>query len=121
MRVAIDAMGGDYAPDEIIAGALDAIELLDETDELILVGPQQTVEARLSSLTYRKAAVSVVNAPDAIGMDEAPLESLRSQYCLQADKPLSIWYDGQCVFKTPAGNRKPKGGPHEHWPGGRKG
>ncbi len=77
MRIAIDAMGGDYAPDEVIAGALDAIELLDETDELILVGPQQIIESRLSSLTYRKGAVSVVDAPDVIGMDEAPIEGLR--------------------------------------------
>lgn len=109
MRVAIDAMGGDYAPDEIIAGALDAIELLDETDELILVGPQQVIEARLSSLAYHKRAVSVVNAPDTIRMDEAPIESLRrkpkSSIAVvaklakrgQADAVISAGNTGACV------------------------
>ncbi|MFB0524118.1 MAG: phosphate acyltransferase PlsX [Phycisphaerae bacterium] len=77
MRIAIDTMGGDYAPDEVIAGALEAIELLDRSDELILVGPEETVKSRLSSFKYREDAVSVVDAPDVIGMDEAPIESLR--------------------------------------------
>ena len=38
MRIAIDAMGGDNAPDEIIAGVLESISSLDKDDELILVG-----------------------------------------------------------------------------------
>jgi glycerol-3-phosphate acyltransferase PlsX len=79
MQIAIDAMGGDYAPDEIIAGTLEAIELLDETDKLILVGPQKTIESKLSSYKYRQDAVSVVDAPDVIGMDEPPVESLRKK------------------------------------------
>jgi len=38
MRIAVDAMGGDHAPDEIVAGALEAAELLGDDDELLLVG-----------------------------------------------------------------------------------
>jgi len=108
MRIAIDAMGGDYAPDEVIAGALDAIDLLDETDELILVGPEPIIQARLSSLSYRKSAISIVNAPDVIGMDEAPIESLRrpkSSIAVvaklakrgQADAVISAGNTGACV------------------------
>ena len=77
MQIAIDAMGGDYAPDEIIAGTLEAIDFLDENDKLILVGPQQLIESRLNSYKYRRDAVSVVDAPDVIGMDDPPVESLR--------------------------------------------
>ncbi|MFQ6035352.1 MAG: phosphate acyltransferase PlsX [Sedimentisphaerales bacterium] len=77
MRIAIDTMGGDYAPDEVIAGALEVIELLDRNDELILVGPEETVKSRLSSLKYRKDTISIVDAPETIGMDETPIESLR--------------------------------------------
>ena len=47
MRIAIDAMGGDNAPDEIIAGALESIALLSENDELILVGPKNLIESQL--------------------------------------------------------------------------
>lgn len=79
MRIAIDAMGGDYAPDEIIAGAVEAVGKLDKDDELILVGPQQLVEAKLAALGFKKGPLSVVDAPDVIGMDEPPVESLRSK------------------------------------------
>jgi len=79
MRIAIDAMGGDNAPDAIIAGALESIALLDERDELILVGPKDVIEARLPSLESREGTISVVEAPEVIGMDEAPIESLRKK------------------------------------------
>ncbi|MFB0554188.1 MAG: phosphate acyltransferase PlsX [Phycisphaerae bacterium] len=79
MRIAIDAMGGDNAPDEIIAGALESIESLSEDDELILVGPQEIIEAQLPSLESRKGAISVVHAPDVVGMDEVPIETLRKK------------------------------------------
>ncbi|MCK4752419.1 MAG: phosphate acyltransferase PlsX [Planctomycetes bacterium] len=80
MRIAIDAMGGDDAPKEIIAGALESIELLDESDEVILVGPKEVVESHLpSSLKSQAATISVVHAPEVIEMDEAPIESLRKK------------------------------------------
>ena len=79
MRIAIDAMGGDNAPDEIIAGALESIELLAEDDELILVGPAEAIEPQLPSLKSRKCTISVVHAPDVIGMDEPPIGSLRKK------------------------------------------
>jgi glycerol-3-phosphate acyltransferase PlsX len=79
MRIAIDAMGGDNAPDEIISGALESIELLSEDDELILVGPREVIEPRLPSSKSREGAISVVDAPDTIGMDEPPIESLRKK------------------------------------------
>ena len=77
MRIAIDAMGGDNAPDEIIAGVLESIELLAEDDELILVGPEKEIEARLPSKPSRRGMISVVHAPDIIAMDDVPIESLR--------------------------------------------
>ena len=79
MRIAIDAMGGDNAPDEIIAGALESIELLGENDELIIVGQQEVIEPRLPPLKSREGTISVVDAPQVIGMDEAPVESLRKK------------------------------------------
>ncbi len=109
MRIAIDAMGGDYAPDEIITGALEAIELLDRSDQLMLVGPQKIIESQLSCLEYREDAVSVVDAPDVIGMDEAPIESLRRKPKSsigvisklgkrgQADAVISAGNTGACV------------------------
>jgi glycerol-3-phosphate acyltransferase PlsX len=77
MRIAIDAMGGDNAPDEIISGALESIELLCENDELILVGPKEKIEQQLPSRKSREGAITVVDAPEVIDMDEPPIESIR--------------------------------------------
>jgi glycerol-3-phosphate acyltransferase PlsX len=72
-------MGGDNAPLQIIAGALESIESLGEDDELILVGPKNVIEPQLPSLQSREGAISVVDAPEVISMDEAPIEALRKK------------------------------------------
>lgn len=80
MRIAIDAMGGDNAPDEIIAGALESIELLSEDDKLILVGIREVIEPQLPSLKSCERTIVVVDAPEVIGMNESPIESLRRKH-----------------------------------------
>lgn len=72
-------MGGDYAPDEIVAGALEALAQLDKDDEILLVGPQPQVESKLHELKYNgKGRLSVIDAPDVIAMDASPIDSLRA-------------------------------------------
>jgi glycerol-3-phosphate acyltransferase PlsX len=109
MRIAIDAMGGDNAPAEIIAGALESIELLAESDELILVGPRNVIEPLLPSVRSREGAISLVDAPEVIGMDETPIDSLRRKVKSsiavlaklakrnQADAVISAGNTGACV------------------------
>jgi glycerol-3-phosphate acyltransferase PlsX len=79
MRIAIDAMGGDNAPEEIIVGALESMELLAEDDEIILVGPEEIIKAQLPSSALKKGRIKVVHAPDVIDMGEVPIESLRKK------------------------------------------
>ncbi len=50
IRVAVDAMGGDYAPEEIIAGAVDAVKENKEI-KVLLVGQEQVVREKLSGFT----------------------------------------------------------------------
>ena len=109
MRIAIDAMGGDNAPDAIVNGAIEAADILDENDEVILVGPRDVLEPRLSALKPTKAAVKMVDAPEVIGMDEPPVESLRKKPKSsigvlsklakrgQADSVISAGNTGACV------------------------
>lgn len=109
MRIAIDAMGGDNAPDEIISGALESIELLGENDELILVGPKEMIEPQLPSLRAREGIISVVDAPEVIDMDEPPIETLRKKRkssigvmakmakMNQADAVISAGNTGACI------------------------
>lgn len=74
VRIAIDAMGGDYAPDEIVAGALRAKEELDV--KILLVGDPQQIEAVIPPKTNR-AGLEIVPAEEAIAMDEEPLNAVR--------------------------------------------
>jgi phosphate acyltransferase len=79
MRIAIDAMGGDKAPDAIISGAVEALGLLEEGDEVILVGPKEVIEPKLPAQRPHRAVLTVVHAPDVIGMDDPPIDSLRKK------------------------------------------
>jgi glycerol-3-phosphate acyltransferase PlsX len=109
MRIALDAMGGDHAPDEMLAGALEALPQLGPDDEVLLVGPQALIESKLAKLDYDKARVSVVDAPDVIAMDDLPIESLRKKPKSsipvlaklakrgQADAVISAGNTGACV------------------------
>ncbi len=104
MRIAIDAMGGDYAPDEIVAGAVEAAAQLDKDDELVLVGPQELIQAKLAGLGFKKGAVTVTDAPDVIGMDESPVESLRSKPKSSISVMAKLAKHGQADAVISAGN-----------------
>jgi phosphate acyltransferase len=79
MRIAIDAMGGDKAPDAVISGAIEALSLLEKGDEVILVGPKEVIEPKLPARLNYPAALTIVHAPDVIGMDDPPIDSLRKK------------------------------------------
>lgn len=77
MRIAIDAMGGDYAPGEIIAGVLEARKVLDSEDELVLIGDEPIIQTHLCKLGSGEDTFRIFHAPEVIGMDESPVEALR--------------------------------------------
>ncbi|MCH9022268.1 MAG: phosphate acyltransferase PlsX [Planctomycetes bacterium] len=76
MRIALDAMGGDHAPGEIVAGALLAQKELCEEDEILLIGDEPVVKACLG-VASGWPKIRVVHAPEVVEMDESPVESLR--------------------------------------------
>lgn len=77
MRIALDTTGGDNAPDAIIDGAIQALEILEPEDKLILVGPREEIEKRLPSSELADKHIVIEDAPEIITMDEPPIESLR--------------------------------------------
>jgi glycerol-3-phosphate acyltransferase PlsX len=74
MRIAVDAMGGDHAPDEIVRGAL-LYRAEGGAAELVLVGRDETVRAALG--TAPRPGISVVDARDIVQMHEHPSSALR--------------------------------------------
>ncbi len=77
MKIVVDAMGGDYAPAEIVAGAVEAVKELGI--EVILVGEEEAVNRELSVHQAEKLPISVVHAPEIIGMGEPPAVALRKK------------------------------------------
>lgn len=77
VRVAVDAMGGDHAPGEVVRGAIQALE----TDgvEVILVGDRQAVEVEVARFDTYGRAVTVVPSVGKIGDDEHPVRALREK------------------------------------------
>jgi len=78
MRIAIDAMGGDHAPDAILDGAFAAIESLGDDDRLTLIGDQAIIEevAREQGVA-QDPRIEIVATTEVIGMDETPTAALR--------------------------------------------
>ncbi|HWI55457.1 MAG TPA: phosphate acyltransferase PlsX [Desulfobacteria bacterium] len=77
MKIVVDAMGGDHAPAEIVAGAVEAVKELGI--EVILVGEEEAVNRELSGHQAEKLPISVVHAPETIGMGEPPAVALRKK------------------------------------------
>lgn len=75
--VAIDAMGGDNAPFEIVKGVVEAVKLYPV--KVLLVGKEDIVNKELSSYSYEKESIDVINADEVIGTDEAPTEAIRKK------------------------------------------
>ena len=78
MRIAVDAMGGDHAPREVVRGALNYAAA--HADEVILVGDVPRLEREVADYGHgRPASVRFVDAPEVIGMGEAPAAALRTK------------------------------------------
>ena len=76
VSVALDAMGGDNAPGQIVKGAVDAVNI-DNEIFVYLVGRQELIKEELSKYTYNKEQIEVVDARDVIETGEAPVMAVR--------------------------------------------
>jgi glycerol-3-phosphate acyltransferase PlsX len=76
VRLAIDAMGGDYAPREVVRGAVAARDLLPQ-DEIILVGDEAAIRREFQATRASLDRLSVVHATQQVGMAEPPVEAVR--------------------------------------------
>lgn len=79
MRIAIDAMGGDHAPREIVRGAVQGLSFLGADDEIVLLGKEDVVAAELSALGERDRRIVIEHTSQVIGMDDVPVEALKQK------------------------------------------
>ena len=78
MKIVVDAFGGDYAPQEIVAGAVKALQ---ENQELnvVLVGDKDKITEILQNLVFASDRLEIVHAPDIVTMDDIPTVAIRTK------------------------------------------
>ena len=78
VRIAVDAMGGDHAPREVVRGAINYAA--SHADEVILVGDIPRIEREITEYGHgRPASVRFVDAPEVIGMGDHPAQAIRAK------------------------------------------
>ncbi|GBR75621.1 phosphate acyltransferase [Candidatus Termititenax persephonae] len=97
----LDAMGGDYAPAEIVKGAVDAAK--DETLTVILVGDQAKVGLELKKYP-KKSNIETVHASEDIAMSEHPVEAVRQKKDASINVCMRLLKEGKVDAVVSAGN-----------------
>ena len=108
IRVAVDAMGGDNAPDEIIKGAMEAVALREDI-QVLLVGKEELIREKLKGYSYREQQGEIVNATEVIETAEPPVAAIRTRkrrtlsYRQAAREPYwqedSFWWDASRAWR----------------------
>ena len=78
IKVAVDGMGGDYAPKEAVKGSVAAVSEK-ENVQVLLVGKQEVLEQELSQCSYPKERIQIVPASEVIETGEPPVAAIRSK------------------------------------------
>ncbi|HGJ64895.1 TPA: phosphate acyltransferase PlsX [bacterium] len=102
MRIAVDAMGGDKAPDAIVEGAIMAAK--NYSLEVLLVGPQDRVEEQLSKHNLGKAKIQVIPSSQYILMDEPPADAVRKKRDSSMHVSARLMKSGDADAMVTAGN-----------------
>lgn len=78
VKVAVDAMGGDNAPGEIVKGAVEAVNERQEI-KVFLVGQEQKIKDELAKHTYKESQIEIVHADEIIETGEPPVMAIRKK------------------------------------------
>lgn len=104
MRIAVDAMGGDHAPREIVDGAVRAARELRKIRTLFLVGDQVAIERELSRHGDRPASVEIRHASEVVGMDESPASAVRRKKDSSISRAVDLVKNGEADAIFSAGS-----------------
>jgi len=103
VKVAVDAMGGDLAPGEIVKGAIEAVSESEKV-KVFLVGKQELIEQQLQKYEYDKSRVEIVNATEVIEMAEPPVNAIRKKKDSSIVKAMGMVKKGECDAYVSAGS-----------------
>ncbi len=103
-KIAVDAMGGDFAPKAVIEGAIMAASELPENYQIVLIGKQDAMLEVLHDLEYRKGAVEMIFCNDVIEMHEHPTRAFSQKPNSSIGVGFKLLKEGQVSAFCSAGN-----------------
>jgi fatty acid/phospholipid synthesis protein PlsX len=103
VKVAVDAMGGDHAPGEIVKGAVEAANE-NARVKVFLVGAENRIQEELKKYSYKPEQVEIVNAAEVIETAEPPVMAIRKKKNSSIVKALQLVKNGECDAFVSAGS-----------------
>jgi len=88
MRIGLDVMGGDFAPDAIVEGAVDSLKHLSSDDELILIGDKPAILKKLGELGTDPSRFTIIHTTQVIEMGDVPAKA----YSQKPDSSIAVGY-----------------------------
>ncbi len=103
INVAVDAMGGDNAPEEVVKGAVNAV-LESKRIRVFLTGREDAIQKELAKYTFPAEQVEIVNAAEAIETAEPPVAAIRAKKDSSIVRGMKLVKDGSCDAFVSAGS-----------------
>jgi phosphate acyltransferase len=75
MRIGLDVMGGDFAPDAIIEGAVDSLQHLSDNEKVVLIGDEVSIHRKLSEMAVEPSLFDIVHTTQVIEMGDHPAKT----------------------------------------------
>lgn len=103
MRVAVDAMGGDKAPHEIVKGSVLAAQQFQD-DEIVLVGDEKAIQSELNSYGKSFKNITIHHAPQVVEMDDPATYSIRQKTDSSITRSVELVAKGEATAVVSAGH-----------------
>ncbi|MDW7679962.1 MAG: phosphate acyltransferase PlsX, partial [bacterium] len=105
MKIAVDAMGGDYAPREVVTGAISALRTIKDRFEIVLVGDREKIRREMM-LHFRTQGlpISIQHASQRVEMTESPSAAIRKKHDSSISVAMELHRKGEVDAVVSAGN-----------------
>jgi glycerol-3-phosphate acyltransferase PlsX len=104
MKIAVDAMGGDYAPSAIVEGAVQALRQYRDIEELFLVGDEDRVRAEYHKFGKSDSRVTFIHASQIVEMTDGAVEGVRKKKDSSVSRAVDLVKDGRAQAIVSAGH-----------------
>ena len=104
MRIALDAMGGDYAPTNTVAGAVMALREYPKITKLFLTGDEQAITAELAKLAFSDPRIEIVHTTQVVEMSDATVEAVRRKKDSSVSRAVDLVKKGDADAIVSAGH-----------------